>query len=107
MLNLVKTVVVSKNQTMGIYEVPENLQEKYGGKYFLSSVLYGDYWLQNHTAEETFDRVMPQHYEGFFETQKEAYLTSILVKASVELDSVRYAIEDFKNVDVPTFEWDM
>ncbi len=106
MLNLVKTVVISKNQTMGIYEVPEDLQEKYGGKYFLSSALFSDRWLQTHTAEEFLDCAMPQHYEGFFETQKEAYLTAMLVKASVELNAIRYALEDLKKVEVPNLEWD-
>ena len=45
-------------------------------------------------------------YEGFFETQKEAYLQVKLVEMKCKIDRLEYGIKDLiKSLDLKTPEW--
>ncbi|EXG87793.1 hypothetical protein K413DRAFT_4693 [Clostridium sp. ASBs410] len=77
-----------------IYELDEAMTNKFGGKYFLSKAVISDYWLNNHTAEETISQLRPYNYEGIFQTRLEAYYQANLVEMEHQYNLLKNNVTD-------------
>ena len=108
---LIKTVEVSSNQSMAIYKLTEEQANKYSeGKHFmLKHAKYGNY-AYNNMNDDRLVSVDPGYYEGFFETEREAYLTAMLVKASSQIYNLKHIIKQAtdksEKVGAMEFTWD-
>lgn len=104
-MKLVEKVEVSSYQTMAIYEIDASLAEKYGGPFVLTRGVFSDFALKEIGEEKLLGDIHKGYYEGFFQTQKEAYLTAKLVAASHELERVKTAIHTLQNFKVVDISW--
>lgn len=75
-MRLVQTI--NKNELLsndwGIYELSELESKKYGRKFALSQCIFSDFTLKEMGVDKLLSGLKNYRYEGFFETQKEAYL---------------------------------
>lgn len=108
---LVKTVDVSSNQSMAIYKLTEEQANKYseGKRFMLKHMKYGNY-AYNNMNDDRLVSVDPGYYEGFFETEREAYLTAMLVNASRQIVDLKHTIKDAyergEKIGPAEFTWD-
>lgn len=82
------------NSDWGIYKLNKKESEKYGGNYALSQGIFSEYALENIGADELLSGLSKYHYEGFFETQKEAYMQVKLVEMNIKIERMEYAITE-------------
>ena len=77
-----------------IYELDEVMTSKFGGKYFLSQAEISEYWLKNHSVEETISGLKPYNYEGIFQTRLEAYYQANLVEMEHQYNLLKNSINE-------------
>lgn len=73
----------------GIYELNEEEKEKYGNNYALSQGIFDDCAIKKYGSDSVLSRLSKCYYEGFFETQKEAYMQVKLVEMKSELERLK------------------
>lgn len=107
-MKLVKTI--NKNELLssdwGIYELSENESKKYGGKFALSQGIFSDFALKEMGVDKLLSNLKDYQYEGFFETQKEAYLQVKIVEMKCKVERLEYwinGIEQVKAIKTPTW----
>ena len=101
---------IEKNELLpkdwGIYELNAEEKQKYGGNFALSQGVFSDYALENFGADRLLRKLDEYMYEGFFETQKEAYLQVKLVEMKCKIERLEYAIKDLVDeTNIPTPKW--
>ena len=101
---------IEKNELLskdwGIYELNAEEKQKYGGNFALSQGVFSDYALENFGADHLLRELDEYMYEGFFETQKEAYLQVKLVEMKRKAERLEYAIKDLVDkTNIPTPKW--
>lgn len=103
---LINKVKIGERQTVGIYELTEKQAKKYAGgkRYFLSSGVFSDYAFAHMSDEELLGNIQPHHYEGFFDTAREAYLQAKLMRADSIISILSHAL---KAINIPEFSWDI
>lgn len=75
-------------RNFGIYELNEEEREKYGNNYVLSQGIFNECVIENET-DKILSNINELYYEGFFETQKEAYMQVKLVEMKTELERLK------------------
>lgn len=91
----------------GIYKLNKEEAKKYGGKFALSQAVFTDYAIDHMGVDELLSDLRISAYEGFFETQKEAYMQVKLVEMTCKIERMEYALKDFVNAtkDLETPTW--
>ena len=109
---LVRTVEINPEKTMAIYKLTDEQIFKYshGKQFMLKPAEFSEYAYQNMTDDELITVYRGYIDEGFFETEREAYLTAMLLKAREELHDIRSAVVQIvwrdKKVGSMDFTWD-
>lgn len=108
-MELVQTI--EKNNLLssnwGIYKLSEKESKKYGGNFALSQGVFSDYAIENMGVDELLSGLREHAYEGFFETQKEAFMQVKLVEMTCKIERMEYALKDLVNAtkDLETPKW--
>lgn len=102
---------IKKNELLasnwGIYELNEEEKKKYGNNFALSQDVFSDFAFEKMGADELLSGLRDYKYEGFFETQKEAYMQVKLVEMECKIERMEHAFAEFTNSikDLKTPEW--
>jgi len=70
------------------------MANKFGGKYALSQAVISDYWLNNHSVEDTISELKPYNYEGIFQTRLEAYYQANLVEMEHQYNLLKNSVKE-------------
>ena len=103
--------IIEKNNLLpsnwGIYELNEEEAKKYGGKFALSQGIFSDFAIKNRGIDKLLLNLDEYKYEGFFETQKEAYMQVKLVEMNCKIERLEKAIKNLINVteNLETPKW--
>ena len=91
----------------GIYKLTEEEAKKYGGNFALSQGIFSDFGIKTYGTDELLSNLKDYNYEGFFETQKEAYMQVKLVEMTCKIERMEYALKDLINAtkDLETPTW--
>ena len=92
----------------GIYELSQIEADKYGNgnKFALSQGLFSNFALEEIGVDKLLSELKAYNYEGFFETQKEAYMQVKLVEMKCKIDMLEYTIKDLTKVtEIETPKW--
>lgn len=109
---LVKTVEINPEKTMAIYKLTDEQIFKYshGKRFMLKPAEFSEYAYQNMTDDELITVYRGYIDEGFFETEREAYLTAMLLKAREELYDIKSSViqiaQRSKKNGPAEFQWD-
>ena len=87
----------------GIYELNTNEKKKYGNNYALSQGVFSEYAIKEFGADELLSNLKDFAYEGFFETQKEAYMQVKLVEMKSKIERMELTMKDVLKLQTP--EW--
>ena len=87
----------------GIYELNSDEKKKYGNNYALSQGVFSDYAIKEFGADDLLSNLKDFAYEGFFETQKEAYMQVKLVEMQSKIERMELAMKDVLKLQTP--EW--
>ncbi len=96
------------SSSWGIYELSQTEADKYGNgnKFALSQGVFSDFALKEMGADKLLSKLETYKYEGFFETQKEAYMQVKLVEMKCKIDMLEYTIKELVKVtEIETPEW--
>lgn len=85
----------------GIYELDKEEKEKYGNNFVLSQGVFSDLAIKEFGVDELLQKIDRYKYEGFFETQKEAYMQVKLVEMKCKIDRIEYTIKEVLNLETP------
>ena len=104
-MELVQTI--EKNNLLssdwGIYKLDEEERIKYGGNFALSQGIFSDFAIENMGIDKILSGLSEYRYEGFFETQKEAYMQVRLVEMSCKISRMEIAIKEaYATLDLKT-----
>ncbi len=77
-----------------IYELDEEMTNKFGGKFVLSMAEFSKYWLENHSIEETILELKPFNYEGILQTRLEAYYQANLVEMEYKYNLLKNNVKE-------------
>lgn len=91
------------SSSWGIYELNEKEKKKYGNNFALSQGVFSDWAIKEFGVDKLLQKLDENKYEGFFETQKEAYMQVKLVEMTCKIDRMEYAMKDVLNLETP--EW--
>lgn len=93
------------SSSWGIYELNEKEKKKYGNNFALSQGVFSDWAIKEFgvDVDKLLQKLDENKYEGFFETQKEAYMQVKLVEMTCKIDRMEYAMKDVLNLETP--EW--
>lgn len=98
---------IEKNELLGsdwgIYELNPDEEKKFGNKYALSQGIFSDYAIKEFGADELLSNLKDFVYEGFFETQKEAYMQVKLVEMKSKIERMEIAMKNALKLKTP--EW--
>lgn len=98
---------IKKNELLkrrwGIYELSADEKKKYGNNYALSQGVFSDYAIKEFGADKLLSNLKDFNYEGFFETQKEAYMQVKLVEMTVKIERMESAMKKILRLQTP--EW--
>lgn len=98
---------IKKNELLGsswgIYELNTSEKKKYGNNYALSQGVFSEYAIQEFGADDLLSNLKDFVYEGFFETQKEAYMQVKLVEMKSKIERMELTIKDILKLQTP--EW--
>ena len=98
---------INKNNLLasswGIYELNEKEKKKYGNNFALSQGVFSDFAIKEFGVDKLLQNLDENEYEGFFETQKEAYMQVKLVEMKCKINRMEYAMKDVLNLETP--EW--
>lgn len=85
----------------GIYELDNEEKKKYGNNFVLSQGVFSDWAIKEFGVNKLLQKLDRYKYEGFFETQKEAYMQVKLVEMKCKIDRIEYAIKEVLNLETP------
>ena len=98
---------IKKNELLktgwGIYELSADEKKKYGNNYALSQGVFSDYAIKEFGVDKLLSNLKDFKYEGFFETQKEAYMQVKLVEMKIKIERMESAIKEVLRLQTP--EW--
>lgn len=104
-MRLVKEI--KKNELLGsswgIYKLNPDEKKKYGNNYALSQGVFSDYAIKEFGADELLSNLEDFAYEGFFETEKEAYMQVKLVEMKSKIERMEIAMKNVLKLQTP--EW--
>lgn len=104
-MRLVKEI--KKNELLGsswgIYKLNPDEKKKYGNNYALSQGVFSDYAIKEFGADELLSNLKDFYYEGFFETEKEAYMQVKLVEMKSKIERMEIAMKNVLKLQTP--EW--
>ena len=63
--------------------------------------MYSDWAIKEFGVDELLQKLDKNKYDGFFETQKEAYMQVKLVEMKCKIDRMEYAIKEVLNLETP------
>lgn len=93
-MKLVK--IIKKNELLvsdwGIYKLDEEERRAFGNNYALSQGTFSEWALEEMGPNKLLSGLGAYAYEGFFETEKEAYLQVKLVEMLCKIDRLESAI---------------
>lgn len=96
---------IKKNELLGsnwgIYELNPDEKKKYGNNYALSQGVFSDYAIKEFGADELLSNLKDISYEGFFETQKEAYMQVKLVAMKSKIQRMELAMKEVLKLQTP------
>lgn len=81
------------SSSWGIYELNEKEKKKYGNNFALSQGVFSDWAIKEFGVDKLLQKLDEYKYEGFFETQKEAYMQVKLVEMTCKINRMEYAIK--------------
>mgnify|MGYP000277585312 FL=1 len=87
----------------GIYELNTNEKKKYGNNYALSQGVFSEYAIKEFGADDLLSNLKDFAYEGFFETQKEAYMQVKLVEMKSKIERMELTMKNILKLQTP--EW--
>lgn len=90
-------------RSWGIYKLNTNEKKKYGNNYALSQGVFSDYAIKKIGVDELLSNLKDSNYEGFFETQKEAYMQAKLVEMKSKIERMELAMKNVLKLQTP--EW--
>lgn len=94
------------SSSWGIYELSQVEAYKYGNKFALSQGIFSDFALKEMGVDKLLSGLKEYNYEGFFETQKEAYMQVKLVEMKCKIDRLEHVTKDLLKVtEIETPEW--
>ena len=82
----------------GIYKLNEEERRVFGNNYVLSQGTFSEWALENVGPNKLLSELKDYAYEGFFETEKEAYFQVKLVEMSCKIDRLERAIAELDAV---------
>lgn len=85
----------------GIYELNKEEKEKYENNFVLSQGIFSDWAIKEIGVDELLQSLNRYEYEGFFETQKEAYMQVKLVEMKCKIDQMEYSMKKVLNLKTP------
>lgn len=85
----------------GIYKLNEEEKKKYGNNFILSQGVFSDWAIKEFGVDKLLQKLNKYKYEGFFETQKEAYMQVKLVEMKCKIDRMEYAVKEVLNLKTP------
>lgn len=101
---------IEKNKLLinnwGIYKLSDEQEEKFGGKIALSQGIFNDYALKEFGEDKLLSKLSDINYEGFFQTELEAFYQVKLVEMQNKIDRLQEITNKFVdvyNIDNP--EW--
>jgi hypothetical protein len=104
-MKLIRTI--EKNKLLvsdwGIYELSEEYQAKYNGKFALSQGVISDFALENIGEDTLIEGLHDYQYEGIFQTELEAFYQVKLLEMQKEIEKLKDAVSEFSNTKIP--EW--
>jgi len=86
--------LIEKVFGFAIYELDEEMTNKFGGKFVLSQAELSKYWLENHSIEDTVSALKPFNYEGIFQTRLEAYYQANLVEMEHQYNLLKNNVKE-------------
>lgn len=87
----------------GIYELNTDEKKKYRNNYALSQGVFSNYAIKEFGVDKLLSNLKDFNYEGFFETQKEAYMQVKLVEMKSKIGRMELAMKDVLKLQTP--EW--
>ncbi len=81
------------SSSWGIYELNEKEKKKYGNNFALSQGVFSDWAIKEFGVDKLLQKLDEYKYEGFFETQKEAYMQVKLVEMTCKINRMEYAMK--------------
>ena len=95
-MELVK--IIEKNDLLasnwGIYKLNKEERVAFGNNYALSQGTFSEWALEKMGSNKLLSELKDYMYEGFFETEKEAYFQVKLVEMSCKIDRLERAIAE-------------
>ena len=92
---------IDKNKLLmrdwGIYKLNEEESNKYGGNFAVSQGIFSDYAIKTFGADILLSNLNKFDYEGFFETQKEAYMHVKLIEMYSKIKLYESTLKDLIN----------
>lgn len=85
----------------GIYELNKEEKEKYENNFVLSQGIFSDWAIKEIGVDKLLQSLNRYEYEGFFETQKEAYMQVKLVEMKCKIDQMEYSMKKVLNLKTP------
>lgn len=85
----------------GICELNKEEKEKYENNFVLSQGIFSDWAIKEIGVDELLQSLNRYEYEGFFETQKEAYMQVKLVEMKCKIDQMEYSMKKVLNLKTP------
>lgn len=101
---------IEKNKLLlsnwGIYKLSEEQTRKFGGRFALSQGIFSDYALEEYGEDKLLSKLSDFNYEGFFETELEAFYQIKLVEMQNKIDRLQKVTNEFIDVyNIENPEW--
>lgn len=101
---------IEKNKLLdsnwGIYKLSDEQEKKFGGKFALSQGMFSDYALEEFGEDNLLSKLSDFSYEGFFETELEAFYQVKLVEMQNKIDRLQEVTNKFVEVyNIENPEW--
>ena len=110
-MKLIEVVETPDNASnFGIYELGEDLANKYQGKYFLTQGILRYNILETfEKCDSVIDRALYSlaGYDDIYQTQLEAHMAAKLVCQQCIIDILKYKIKDLTEYKIPDIIWDL
>lgn len=107
-MRLIETI--EKNNLLaskwGIYELSEEQQKKFNGKFALSQGVFSDFAIEEYGEDKLLSDLKDYSYEGIFQTKLEAFYQVKLVEMQNKIEKLESVIEKLEEVKkYKTPEW--
>ena len=102
-MELVQRIETSRymGSHFGIYKLNDTERAKFGNNYAVSQGIFSDYAIKEFGSEELLSKLREHAYEGFFETEKEAYLYVKAVMLKSKIKRMESAMKDLLELETP------